>query len=307
MAEDSARIDEIDRKREELNAKITEMNESIEVYGIIFSEADETFDIWDDLKRDAEGGKTVYAPKVEAKSLKRKRSHSPKESLKKAKRLGYEDDSDSDDFIDDGDDNDDEDQEDEETFSDYEAKVEEEDIDRGEPLTIEVIEQRLDELKDTKKKARKEKAAIQLAIKDVRKELRESDEARREIDTRMHAECIDGRNRYSKGAIQQDFAAGIKELDNINAEEEDEENFDPEDEIRDYEAVARSLPVFCVSSRAYQQLNGRLQKDAKIPGFRHVEETEVYCRSIILRYNIADKNDILDSTTQSSLQKAYRS
>ncbi|KAG4025453.1 hypothetical protein MFRU_058g00360 [Monilinia fructicola] len=303
MAEDSARIDEIDRKREELNAKITEMNESIEVYGIIFSEADENFDIWDDLKRDAEGGKTVYAPKVEAKSLKRKRSHSPKESLKKAKRLGYEDDSDSDDFIDDGDDNDDVDQEDEETFSDDEAKVEEEDIDRGEPLTIEVIEQRLDELKDTKKKARKEKAAIQLAIKDVRKELRESDEARREIDTRMHAECIDGRNRYSKGAIQQDFAAGIKELDNINAEEEDEENFDPEDEIRDYEAVARSLPVFCVSSRAYQQLNGRLQKDAKIPGFRHVEETEIpqlkaHCKKLTEASRSANCRRFLNSLVQ---------
>ncbi|QSZ34344.1 hypothetical protein DSL72_005935 [Monilinia vaccinii-corymbosi] len=271
IAEDSARIDEIDKKRDDLNAKITEMKESIAVYGSIFSDADETFDVWDDLKRDVEDGKTVYAPKGKEKSPKRKRSPSPKKSRKKAKRSGYEEDDDED-FIDD---EEEEAEEDGGVVSENEAEVEEEGLDEGEPLTIEAIEQKLDELKDTKRKARKEKAATELAMKDVRKELRQLDDAKREIDTRMRAKCIDGRNKYSKGAIQQDFAAGIKELDNITAEEEDEEKFNPENEIRDYEAVARSLPVFCVSSRAYQQLNGRLKKDAMIPGFRHVDETEI--------------------------------
>ncbi|KAB8298086.1 hypothetical protein EYC80_001848 [Monilinia laxa] len=276
-------------------------DKSLAVYGSIFSDADETFDIWDDLKRDAEDGKTVYSPKVKEKSPKRKHSPSPKESRKKAKRSGYE--NDGDDFIYDGDDNDDGDQGEEEEVPDDEAEVEEENIDRSEPLTIEGIEQKLDELKDTKKKARKEKAAIKLAIKDVRKELRESDEARREIDTRMRAKCIDGRNKYSKGAIQQDFAAGIKELDNINAEEEDEDNFDPENEIRDYEAVAQSLPVFCISSRAYQQLNGRLQKDAKIPGFRQVDETEIpqlkaHCKKLTEAGRSANCRRFLNSLVQ---------
>jgi hypothetical protein len=32
-----------------------------------------------------------------------------------------------------------------------------------------------------------------------------------------------------------------------NAQKEDEENFDPEEDIRDYDKVARSLPVFCCS------------------------------------------------------------
>ncbi|ESZ90745.1 hypothetical protein SBOR_8879 [Sclerotinia borealis F-4128] len=269
MAEDNAKIDEIDKKRAELNAKITEMKDSIAVYSDIFTDADETFDVWDDLKRIAEDGKTVYAPKNQDKSPKRKRSSSPKKSRKKAKKSGYEDD--EYDFIDD-----DEDQEGEDVEASADAtEAEEEALDMGDPLTTEAIDEKLDELKDTKKKARKEKAAIQVDLKEVRKELREFDEQKREIDTRMRAKCIDGRNKYSKGAIQQDFAAGIKELDNINAEEEDEENFDPENEIRDYDAVAQSLPVFCVSSRAYQQLNGRLQKDAKIPGFRDVEETEI--------------------------------
>jgi len=91
----------------------------------------------------------------------------------------------------------------------------------------------------------------------------------------MSAVCIAGRNEYSKGAIQQDFAAGIKELDQENAADEDEENFNPEEDLRDYDEVTRSLPVFCVSSRAYQKLCGRLQKDSMPPGFKAVNETEI--------------------------------
>lgn len=48
----------------------------------------------------------------------------------------------------------------------------------------------------------------------------------------MSAICISGRNSYSKGSIRLDFAAGIKELDQELAAEEDEENFDPDAEIR---------------------------------------------------------------------------
>lgn len=58
--------------------------------------------------------------------------------------------------------------------------------------------------------------------------------------------------------------------------DEDEDAFDPEEEIRDYDEVARNLPVFCVSSRAYQKMRGRLQKDDfNNDGFRNVDETEV--------------------------------
>jgi hypothetical protein len=58
--------------------------------------------------------------------------------------------------------------------------------------------------------------------------------------------------------------------------EADEANFDPEQDLRDYDKVAESLPVFCVSSRAYQQLRGRLKKDNFVnPGFTTEEDTEI--------------------------------
>lgn len=67
-------------------------------------------------------------------------------------------------------------------------------------------------------------------------------------------------------------------LDQEAAQDEDEDDFDPEavDSLRDYEEVARSLPVFCVSSRAYQSMSGRLSKDhARYDGFLEPSDTEI--------------------------------
>ena len=99
--------------------------------------------------------------------------------------------------------------------------------------------------------------------------------ARDAIKGKIATACILGRNEYSKGAIRQDYAAGIKELDQELAAQEDEALFNPEEEHRDYEEVARSLPVFCVSSRGYQKLKNRLRKDGAVPGFQNIDETEI--------------------------------
>jgi hypothetical protein len=56
---------------------------------------------------------------------------------------------------------------------------------------------------------------------------------------------------------------------------ENEELFDPQENIRDYDAIGASLPVFCVSSRAYQTSNGRLGRDEKVKGFATIESTGI--------------------------------
>lgn len=72
------------------------------------------------------------------------------------------------------------------------------------------------------------------------------------------------------------WANGRVRLDQENAIEEDDAAFDPDQDIRDYDEVARSLPVFCISSRAYQKLSGKLLKDDfEAPGFFSVDDTEV--------------------------------
>lgn len=63
-------------------------------------------------------------------------------------------------------------------------------------------------------------------------------------------------------------------IDQENASH-DEENFNPSCVHRDYKEVAQKLPVFCVSSKAYQKLSGRLENDEPTIGFDCLEETEI--------------------------------
>src|SRR5688572_4394524 len=59
------------------------------------------------------------------------------------------------------------------------------------------------------------------------------------------------------------------------AEKRDGEAFNPNSQERDYEELAERLPVFCVSSKAYQKLSGRFCKDEAISGFPDIENTGI--------------------------------
>ena len=55
----------------------------------------------------------------------------------------------------------------------------------------------------------------------------------------------------------------------------DEDSFDPSYVHRDYREVAKKLRVFCVSSKAYQKISGRLEKDGPVTGFTRLADTEI--------------------------------
>ena len=126
-------------------------------------------------------------------------------------------------------------------------------------MTANEVHGKIEGLKVVKKEARGRRAELDKQISELRQQTKPIEDLEEELDAHQSALCIAGRNQYSKAAIQQDVAAGIKELDQENAEEEDPDNFDPEEDIRDYDEVARTLPVFCVSSKAYQKLSGRMK------------------------------------------------
>ncbi|KAH9898903.1 hypothetical protein F4778DRAFT_782503 [Xylariomycetidae sp. FL2044] len=93
---------------------------------------------------------------------------------------------------------------------------------------------------------------------------------------RLYELCIEGRNQFARKEMREDFAAGIKELDQENSQRENPETFDPDHEVRDYRKVAQSLSVFCVSSRKYQALSGRLpKKDCLAIGFPDIDATGI--------------------------------
>ena len=264
MEPDWEELDRLVKKTKLMKKQMDELKDTKAVYGESMNEIDEQVEIWDELKERFEDGETVFPPKSKSAGRKRKGSSNEKARKKQRKTKKSDDESDNardSDFSD---------------SSDEDRKGSDEDESEGQdPLTEGQIVAKLQELRATKKEARAQRGEITEQITQLRQEIDQSRQAEEKIESKMSAMCISGRNAYSKGAIQQDFAAGIKELDQELAAEEDEENFNPDVEIRDYDEVARSLPVFCVSSRGYQKLQGRLRKDPHIAGFTNIEETEI--------------------------------
>ncbi|KAI1760686.1 hypothetical protein GGR53DRAFT_508668 [Hypoxylon sp. FL1150] len=215
-------------------------------------------DVWEDLQRQAEDGEEVYRPSDNPKKRKR-----PTKQVGSRKKRGTHDsdtDSESDAF----------------EHDDTSDKENSPSSTNREPLTLEDIEEALASFKAQRREMRQTKRELDEQIADIRKQMKEVKAERSKILADIKARCIQGRNEYSREAIKLDFASGIKELDQENAAEEDEAAFNPDEDLRDYDEVARSLPVFCVSSRAYQMLSGRLQKDDfQGDGFMSVEDTEI--------------------------------
>ena len=153
------------------------------------------------------------------------------------------------------------------------------------PITAEEVQSTIDEHKRAKRTARQHGIKLRDESTKLEKSLKDLEKRKAQVDQDTEALCIKGRNDWSRRRICEDFAEGIKELDQENAAEENPDEFDPEEEIRDYEEVACSLPVFCVSSRAYQKLSGRLQKDGGVNGFTSLGQTEIpqlqaHCRKL---------------------------
>ncbi|EUC38565.1 hypothetical protein COCCADRAFT_22151 [Bipolaris zeicola 26-R-13] len=245
-----------DAQIEQVQDRIKELKESQQVYRLAMENLAEEIETWDTLYGRVQDGELVYAPITQRK--KRKNTSLDRQPLKRQKLQQNSGDevSGADDEISDSDD--------EVQFQDERVILSELDI-----------KNKLKELRETKKNARQESAKMQPAIDDLRPQVRTLQAEKGKIRAEMSRICITGRNIYSKSAIRQDFAAGIKEIDQENAAEADEDRFDPDEEMRDYEQVAKSLPVFCVSSRAYQKMCGRMQKDDNVHGFTSLQETEI--------------------------------
>lgn len=146
-------------------------------------------DAWEGLLNQAKAGQTVYAPSDNPK--KRKRRAKPRASRKSrvADRSGLD--------------------------NDWEASEDDssgkENSQTDQPLSAAAVEEEMASLKALRKTTRGEQRSLDARIENVRKEIREVEHERQEIPTKIKAACIQGRNDYSRGAIKQDFAMGIKE------------------------------------------------------------------------------------------------
>ncbi|KAI0538109.1 hypothetical protein GGR58DRAFT_513346 [Xylaria digitata] len=236
-----------------LESRISNLNKDKVALGRQLDGCETETDRWEDLRSQLSGGKAVYAP---SNSKKRRRAARPIGSRKNL-RSDVDEDFDASDSG----------PSDQEDSQSEQNRV---------PLTKENIEEQISSLRAQRKKIRRERGSLDTEMARLLQEIEENQTKREKILADFKAICIQGRNDYSRGAIRQDFAMGIKEMDQENAAEEDDATFDPDQDTRDYDKAARSLPVFCVSSRAYQKLSGNLEKDDfQSHGFPSIKDTEI--------------------------------
>ncbi|KAI0831544.1 hypothetical protein F5Y06DRAFT_307765 [Hypoxylon sp. FL0890] len=163
-----------------------------------FYEVDLSCDLWGELLEDIYAGKTVYPPGNYFK--KRKRPGKPFMSRKSRSRSSHKSEVDDD-------------------SGDKENSQSDQD---DQPVSEGEAEEKLGLLEYEWKRIKEQKRTVKTQIASVRKQIEETDVERREILAKIKARCIQKRNDYSRGAIKQDFAMGIRELDQENTEEGDD-------------------------------------------------------------------------------------
>ncbi|KAK2011638.1 tat pathway signal sequence [Colletotrichum eremochloae] len=130
--------------------------------------------------------------------------------------------------------------------------------------------------------------ALRSQAQDLRHRVRKTTEATREHEERLKSKvqekkalqdsikeaCIKKRNLTSTKSIKQDFADGFKELEEESASDDNDVFFDRPPV--DYEKIKANLPVFCISSRTYQKLNGTMRnEEISTSGFKDADDTGI--------------------------------
>ncbi len=200
--------EELRKRKKALIRQIDELKETKFSMNAVMEILDDETEVWDKILEDFNSGVPVFEPKP--KSQKRKREDD--KGLSK-KRPNYAEPDSDDDFIDDGSDSDND------AKSDY-ASPTDSDFQRV-PLTEDEITMKSADIRGRRKEGRRAKATIDDEIKALRSEISDLEKESDSIDGKLSSACISGRNEYSRGAIRQDYAAGIRELDQEIAEEED--------------------------------------------------------------------------------------
>lgn len=181
--------EEMKNTQQTLRDRISDLKKAERALDQQIEECEAKTDTWEDLQSRISSGETVYEPSPNTK--KRKRGGNASGSRK---RLGSYTDSDEDYSDDDA--------------SDKENSQPEQ---NGKPLTEDEIEEQILLLRTRRKEIRGEKRSLSVQIAGLRKEIEGIENERDKILAEVKAICIQGRNDYSRGAIKQDFAMGIKE------------------------------------------------------------------------------------------------
>ena len=277
------------KQEEALEMELEQAKTNISDITQAFRDAGPNMKEWSALKSSCKKGYRVVAPAPKSSTKRKRTTRSDKKTSKRGKRA---DDSDS------------ADEQTSESSDDFDELDESDDDMATQPaLTMDQILAKLEKLKATREKARENREAATSHKNDIEAKIKSTKQARRELKGKRKMVCISGRNAWSRTRIQDDYARGIKELDQECAEQEDGDDFDPSVELRDYRQMAHTLPVFCVSSKSFQILSGRFQSDEASPGFTSADETEIpqlkaHCLQLTGKARIKSSMAFLDGFTK---------
>ena len=180
-----------------LRTETADLKDQKSTYTELLDHVDESRDQWEELSNKLSAGEVVYAPSANKASggKKRKRQSLPKGSRKDL----VSSDSDDDGFDSDA--------------SNYSEKENDVPLSNEfrQPLTEDEIDEKLAALKAEKKTFRENRKGVETRLSNIRQEIGKITKAKEALEAEVKTVCIKGRNAYSRGAIKQDFAMGIKE------------------------------------------------------------------------------------------------
>lgn len=193
VGESWATVEALRSKQREFKSEIGDLKAQKNDIDDEMEDLDTKSDQWDDLAIKLRDGKTVYRP-CETASKKRKRNSSPRRHRKRRGSVDVTSDSDS------SYDSDGSDKENSQTIQETRT-----------PLTEDEIEDELIQFKAQKKDLRRSRKSLDEKISVFKKELNAVISEEEALLSEVKSICIKGRNEYSRGAIKNDFAMGIKE------------------------------------------------------------------------------------------------
>lgn len=194
ISESWGRIQDITNEIRGLKSNIADLKDERDVCDDLIDKIEQAWDTWEALAGDLADGKTVYAPSENA-GKKRKRQSKPRGSRKNRASSDLDDSDFSDSDGSDASDKENHDSRDE----------------NRQPLTEDQIDAKLASLKAEKKELRTKKKEIEGKVSPIREDIKKLVQEKEMLLAEVKAVCIQGRNEYSRRAIKQDFAMGIKE------------------------------------------------------------------------------------------------
>ena len=129
--------------------------------------------------------------------------------------------------------------------------------------------------------------------------IQDLEQAKVELDV----QCIAVRSRFSEGAVKMEFITEIAQIDQELAFKTNEDDFDPEEAVRDYEELRSKVSVFSISARAYQALSRSSADAEKIRGFPTLEHTNLpqlqqHCRDFAAKARATSCDQFLTSLSE---------